>query len=110
MPPWCFELFRKGADVTNRTTVTNPSEEDLGQCPRGELIGFAIDGGPIVRFTSSQTDNFSTNGEILGLCQIGRPIVVYRKNSIRFITDDDDFKEKMADSDDTTAVGDQSPV
>lgn len=90
--------------------MANSSQEDISECAMGEFIGFTIEGGPIVRFSSSQTANFGANGEILGLCEAGRPIVAYKKDSIRFITDEEELQEKMEDSDETTAVGDQSPV
>lgn len=61
----------------------------------GEFIGFTVDGGPIVRFRNSQLANLPDNAELLGRCDSNRPIVAYRKDSIRFITDsDDDEKEK----------------
>lgn len=94
----------------NRTTVTNSSQEDIGECATGEFIGFTIEGGPIVRFSSSQTANFGANGEVLGFCEAGRPIVAYRKDSIRFITGEEELQKQIEDSDEITAVGDQSPV
>ena len=60
----------------------------------GEFIGFTVDGGPIVRFTNGQISDLPESAELLGRCESNRPIVAYRKDSIRFITDSDDEKQK----------------
>ena len=60
----------------------------------GEFIGFTVDGGPIVRFTNGQISNLPESAELLGRCESNRPIVAYRKDSIRFITDSNNETEK----------------
>jgi hypothetical protein len=60
----------------------------------GEFIGFTVNGGPIVRFTNGQISNLPESAELLGRCESNRPIVAYRKDSIRFITDSSNEKEK----------------
>ncbi len=76
-------------------TIQASSQEAVDETMHGEFIGFTVDGGPIVRFTNSQISNIPENAELLGRCDSNRPIVAYRKDSIRFITDSDsDEKEK----------------
>lgn len=61
----------------------------------GEFIGFTVEGGPIVRFTTRfASAKFPENMELLGFCNNDRPIVAYRKDSIRFLSDSDQVTVK----------------
>ena len=46
-----------------------------------------MDGGPIIRFTNRQFANasFPGNAELIGYCNDDRPIVAYRKDSVKFV-------------------------
>lgn len=71
----------------SRNTIQAPDDID-DESIQGEFIGFTVEGGPIVRFNSRFANtNFRGNMELLGYCNSDRPIVAYRKDSIRFLTD-----------------------
>ncbi|KAG9252886.1 uncharacterized protein F5Z01DRAFT_189878 [Emericellopsis atlantica] len=76
-----------GAPMSQANTIQAP-EGTEDETIEGEFIGFTIDGGPIVRFTNRFINcQFPSNMELLGHCNDDRPIVAYRKDSIRFISD-----------------------
>lgn len=80
----------------NRNTIQAP-DPDEDESIHGEFIGFTVEGGPIVRFTNRYIEGpLPGSSELIGYCNNDRPIVAYRKDSIRFIGgssangDDDD--------------------
>lgn len=72
-----------GTDRCRNTIQAQDGDDDTIQ---GEFIGFTIEGGPIVRFNSPHNE-LPKHSELLGYCDNNRPIVAYRKDSIRFIND-----------------------
>lgn len=86
--------------MTCSNTIQAPDPDD-DEDVRGEFIGLTVEGGPIIHFTNSfVAGNLPANSQLLGYCNDDRPIVAYRKDSIRFIgpsddeDDDDDDLEK----------------
>lgn len=53
---------------------------------RGEFIGFTVEGGPIVRFTSTDV-NIPEGAELLGSGK-NSVVISYRRDSVRFLTED----------------------
>lgn len=87
----CFPLpaLKNSSLTRSRNTIQAPDDTD-DESIQGEFIGFTVEGGPIVRFNSRfANSNFRGNMELLGYCNSDRPIVAYRKDSIRFISDSD---------------------
>jgi hypothetical protein len=74
-----------GPPMSQVNTITVAPEDD--ESIHGEFIGFTVEGGPIVRFNQPQDAKMPDNTELLGYCDSNRPIVAYRKDSIRLFTD-----------------------
>lgn len=76
--------------MSQSNTIQAPDPDDDKDI-RGEFIGFTVEGGPIIHFTNSfEAGSLPDNSELLGYCNDDRPIVAYRKDSIRFIGQDSD--------------------
>lgn len=88
----CVTLLHSRFDhslTEHRNTIQAPDDTD-DESIQGEFIGFTVEGGPIVRFNSRFANaSFRGNMELLGYCNTDRPIVAYRKDSIKFLTDND---------------------
>jgi hypothetical protein len=67
-----------------RNTIQADPEEDTEV--KGEIVGFTIAGGPIVRFAQPLTHPLPDHAEFLGSCEDSRPLVAYRKDSLRFLS------------------------
>ncbi|ATY65276.1 hypothetical protein A9K55_003903 [Cordyceps militaris] len=74
-------------------TIGPSSRESIDETIRGEFIGFTVEGGPIVRFTNSDGDDVPAGGELLGRCGSNSILVSYQRDSIRFLTDDQETAE-----------------
>lgn len=85
-PFFTLNIPRISADTfSNRNTIQAPDPDD-DESIHGEFIGFTVEGGPIVRFTNRSIEHsIPGNSELVGYCNNDRPIVAYRKDSIRFI-------------------------
>jgi hypothetical protein len=62
-----------------------PSPGDDGSILGAEVVGFAIDGGPIIHFTCVVPSTFPATTKILGHCQDDKPIVVCQRDTVQFI-------------------------
>jgi hypothetical protein len=77
--------FTQGPPMSQANTIQAP-DPDEDESIHGEFIGFTVEGGPIVRFTNRSIEHsIPANSELVGYCNNDRPIVAYRKDSIRFI-------------------------
>ncbi|KAM3450318.1 hypothetical protein MY3296_006206 [Beauveria thailandica] len=73
----------------SRVNTIGPSSSDsIDETIRGEFIGFTVEGGPIVRFTNTDGVDVPQGGELLGRCGTNSVLVSYRRDSVRFLTDD----------------------
>ncbi|KFA63096.1 hypothetical protein S40285_05911 [Stachybotrys chlorohalonatus IBT 40285] len=88
------KIRRKSEDVSDNlpslsqsNTIQVPDEEDDDDC-RGEFVGFTVQGGPIVKFMQAPSGPLPSNAELIGFCD-NRPLVAYRKDSIRFLSASD---------------------
>ncbi|KAI9154804.1 hypothetical protein HJFPF1_07361 [Paramyrothecium foliicola] len=84
--------MRKSVDMTDGppisqvNTIQVPDEYD-DSAIHGEFIGFTVEGGPIVKFLRPPQGPLPSNAELLGHCgDDNRPLIAYRKNSIRFLS------------------------
>lgn len=78
--------------VALRNTIQADPEED--EEFKGEIVGFTIEGGPIVRFAKPFTQPLPDHADLLGSCEDDRPLVAYRKDSLRFLSLKDDVDDK----------------
>lgn len=79
--------MRHLSDNNHRNTIqVNPDDEPDDEY-RGEVVGFSISGGPIIRFTDSMPDPLPNHTRLLGYCEDSRPIVICDRDSIRMMTE-----------------------
>lgn len=73
------------ADTISRNTIqVNPDDEPDEEFS-AEVVGFTIDGGPIIRFTNSVPDPLPNHTQVLGYCEDSRPIVICRRDAIQLM-------------------------
>ncbi|KAH6988097.1 hypothetical protein BGZ61DRAFT_474675 [Ilyonectria robusta] len=76
-----------GPPMSQANTIqVNPDDEPDDEY-RGEVVGFSISGGPIIRFTDSMPDPLPNHTRLLGYCEDSRPIVICDRDSIRMMTE-----------------------
>ncbi|KAK0385300.1 hypothetical protein NLU13_7776 [Sarocladium strictum] len=81
-----------GPPMSQVNTIQVDPEDD--EEVKGEIVGFTIEGGPIVRFAQPFTQPLPDHADLLGSCEDNRPLVAYRKDSLRFLSLKDDFEPK----------------
>ena len=70
----------------SNTIQASPDDEtDSDEEQQAEFIGFTVEGGPIVRFTSPQARLLSSRGDMLGYADGDRPIVAFEKGTVTFV-------------------------
>ena len=70
--------------MPGRNTIqADPDEDDEVE---GEIVGFTVEGGPIVRFTHPFSQPLPEHADLLGACENNRPLVAYKRDSIRFLS------------------------
>ncbi|KAH6892931.1 hypothetical protein B0T10DRAFT_400105 [Thelonectria olida] len=74
-----------GPPMSQANTIQVADDESDDDFP-AEVVGFTIDGGPIIRFTDAVPDPLPEHAELLGHCESSRPIVVCNRDYIRFMT------------------------
>ncbi|KAL2203186.1 hypothetical protein CC79DRAFT_1373332 [Sarocladium strictum] len=85
-----------GPPMSQVNTIQADPEED--EEVKGEIVGFTVEGGPIVRFAQPFTQPLPDHAELLGSCEDDRPLIAYRKDSLRFLSLKDDFEPKSGPS------------
>ncbi|KAH7160366.1 hypothetical protein B0J13DRAFT_519773 [Dactylonectria estremocensis] len=76
-----------GPPMSQANTISvNPDDEPDDEF-RGEVVGFTIHGGPIVRFTHAVPEPLPNHARLLGYCEDSRPIVICDRDSIRFMAE-----------------------
>ncbi|KAK7424620.1 hypothetical protein QQZ08_008503 [Neonectria magnoliae] len=74
-----------GPPMSQANTIqVNPDDEPDEEFP-AEVVGFTIDGGPIIRFTNSVPDPLPNHAQVLGYCEDSRPIVICRRDAIQLM-------------------------
>lgn len=68
-----------------RNTIQVPDEDD-DNAIRGEFVGFTVEGGPIVKFLRPPQGPLPESAQLIGHSNDNRPLIAYRKNSIRFLS------------------------
>lgn len=53
---------------------------------QGDLIGFSVEGGPIVRFNQSAPDPLPETARLLGFCENNRATVVFQRDALNLMT------------------------
>ncbi|OAR02208.1 hypothetical protein LLEC1_01128, partial [Akanthomyces lecanii] len=93
----CKKLCRKSKPETeleppmSRVNTIGPSSNDsIDETIRGEFIGFTVEGGPIVRFTNCDGIDVPEGAELLGRSDTNSVVISYRRDSVRFLTEDQD--------------------
>lgn len=81
--------------LSSNTIQADPEEDDE---VKGEIVGFTIEGGPIVRFAQPFTQRLPACAELLGSNEENRPLVAYRKDSLRFLTQFDTNESTEGDN------------
>ncbi|KAI5461772.1 hypothetical protein BGZ63DRAFT_487772 [Mariannaea sp. PMI_226] len=77
--------LEEGVSMSRANTIqVNPDEEDEGGF-RAEVVGFSMDGGPIIRFTDAVPEPMPEHTQLLGYCQNSRPIVICYRDSVHFM-------------------------
>ncbi|RFU80396.1 hypothetical protein TARUN_1862 [Trichoderma arundinaceum] len=68
-------------------TIQGNLEDDVENSILGEIVGFTVEGGPIVRFNDSIPLTLSPDYgfEVLGYCDGTRPVVAYQRGSVQFL-------------------------
>ncbi|KAH8125856.1 hypothetical protein FP744_10009136 [Trichoderma asperellum] len=76
--------------VSEVNTIQGNVEDDFESSPSvlGEFIGFTVDGGPIVRFSSPISLNLNSDSrpDVLGYYDGTQPVIAYQKGSIQFLS------------------------
>ncbi|KAF7561006.1 hypothetical protein G7046_g3140 [Stylonectria norvegica] len=75
-----------GPPISQANTI-QANDDDDGDEYQSEIVGFTIDGGPIIKFMNAIPDPLPNHIQLLGYCDKNRPIVVCRKDAIQFITE-----------------------
>ena len=72
--------------IDDRNTIEVESRDEIVDVP-GEMIGFTIQGGPIIKFPDSVPENLPDYAQVLGYCEDNKPIVIVRRDAVEFISD-----------------------
>lgn len=73
------------------------ADEDMDGTEGAEIIGFTLQGGPIVHFKQAVPSTLPDATQIIGRCEDDKPIVVCHKGGFQFIfgnEQDDDLKKQ----------------
>ncbi|KAJ4165894.1 hypothetical protein LMH87_007503 [Akanthomyces muscarius] len=99
----CKKLYRKSKSETeteppmSRVNTIGPSSNNsIDETIRGEFIGFTMEGGPIVRFTNSDVIDIPEGAELLGRSETNSVLISYRRDSVRFLTEDQDTGNEIS--------------
>lgn len=69
----------------HRNTIEVDSSDEMAEV-RGEIIGFTVQGGPIVRFTDAVPESLPNHAQLLGYGPDNKPVVIIQRDAVQFIT------------------------
>lgn len=92
-----------------RNTIRPDSSASADETIRGAFIGFTIEGGPIVRFTNDYSLDIPEDAELLGRSDETGTVVAFQKDSLRFLTNDEE-QDQEQDSDAKKIASESSKI